>query len=114
MYSQFVSYIGFCSTEEDQIQNRVTLHVAIYIVNAMPADDLHRHTSQVPKQLHDPGASEANLKNMGTKFRWIRKDNITHTIIINYHQYTTQVKHQLWLFLWKTAGYRRIPIRKRL
>ena len=27
-YSHFVSYLGFCSTEEDQIHNGATLHVS--------------------------------------------------------------------------------------
>ena len=39
MYSYFVSYLGFCSTEEDQIYNvaNPTFYTS-YTVNTIPAD----------------------------------------------------------------------------
>ena len=33
MHSQFVSYLGFCSTEKDQTHNRATLHVAYHMLS---------------------------------------------------------------------------------
>ena len=39
MYSHFISYLGFHWTEDNQIHNGATLHVA-YTVNTMPADAL--------------------------------------------------------------------------
>ena len=39
MYSHFVSYFGFCSTEEDKILKEATLHAA-YSVDTMPTDAL--------------------------------------------------------------------------
>ena len=37
MYSHFISYLGFCSTEEDQLHNKATCCLS-YTVNIMPAD----------------------------------------------------------------------------
>ena len=39
MYSHFVSYLGFCSTEEDQIYHAAALH-ATYAINTIPANAL--------------------------------------------------------------------------
>ena len=40
MYSHFVSYLGFRSTEEDQIRHGATLYVAYPMLSTMPVDAL--------------------------------------------------------------------------
>ena len=53
MYSYFISYLGFCLTEEDQIHNGTALHVCLfYTVSTVSADALKR-------RLKGPGHQQA-------------------------------------------------------
>ena len=71
MYSHFVSYLGFCSTEEDKIHNGATLHVAFPILS-MPADAL------VTKDLKDK-----HLNMMSAKWLLYFVGNVFKCIFLN-------------------------------
>ena len=51
MYSHFVWYLGFCSTEEDQIQNGANLHIAYPILSIF--------CLLMPWWLKEPGCQQA-------------------------------------------------------
>ena len=94
MHSHFVSYLGFCSTEEDQIHNRTTLHIP-YPILSMPCLLMPwRHTEPGTGRLGIEQISR-NILSLASEDCLISTKSLCKLVITSWERNTSTLKH--WL-----------------